>query len=265
MSQLDPESRLLLQQALPALSPSDAARVRARARLQALGTPPSNTPSRSDETSAPDGSSTRVSLPRRHYGAALLSLGLVIGGIGGFVLGTHVASRTEEEHVEATKPHRAALAMEGPLPAVGDSETADSIGMVPKAPASSASIATHDVPLKRLHEGIGARLRGKTQREVTTHKREEDEVMWVQRVRKALARNEAQLALALLRELDIEVPSGRLGEERAAGRAIAYCMIGQATSKHEAEAFAARYPNSVHLSRVKLVCGPWLRNGDETK
>jgi hypothetical protein len=95
---------------------------------------------------------------------------------------------------------------------------------------------------------------------------DEDEVRWVLRARKALARGEAQVALGLLRELDAKIPNGRLGEERAACRASARCLLQPTTGNAERESFIARYPKSIHFARVSRSCGTGVMQvGEVTK
>jgi hypothetical protein len=81
-----------------------------------------------------------------------------------------------------------------------------------------------------------------------------DEVALMQRVNRALARGDAAWALALLRQLDVEVPQGRLLEERAAGGAIARCMLNRGVGPAELTRYTQLYPSSVHLARVSRVC-----------
>jgi hypothetical protein len=81
-----------------------------------------------------------------------------------------------------------------------------------------------------------------------------DEVALMQRVNRALARGEAAWALALLRQIDVEVPRGRLLEERAAGGAIARCMLNPRVGTAELTRYTQLYPSSVHWPRVSRVC-----------
>ena len=78
----------------------------------------------------------------------------------------------------------------------------------------------------------------------------------MKRVQRALGRDEPAWALALLQQLDEQVPGGRLLEERAAGRAIANCSIDPTSGQEELRRFSSGYPRSVHLSRVTQVCTP---------
>ena len=67
------------------------------------------------------------------------------------------------------------------------------------------------------------------------------------------AGNAAQ-AVVTLDNLSREVPSGVLTEDRAATRVIALCILGR-TSSDGAAAFLARFPGSVHATRVQSACG----------
>lgn len=80
------------------------------------------------------------------------------------------------------------------------------------------------------------------------------EVIQLRRVQRALREGNPRLALVLLDDLDTAVPRGRLGEERAAARVIARCVLGAGPASVLAEDFAAAFPNSVYAARVKQAC-----------
>jgi hypothetical protein len=64
------------------------------------------------------------------------------------------------------------------------------------------------------------------------------------------------LALALLDELDRDMPQGSLLEERLAARVVASCEQTFGPSREGLLAsFLERYPRSVHVARVRTSCG----------
>jgi hypothetical protein len=80
------------------------------------------------------------------------------------------------------------------------------------------------------------------------------EVRALKAIERALRRREAGQALALLQQLDRQVPSGKLTEERAAAFAMARCDLGIGTPMAHALDFSQRYPASVYFARVRQSC-----------
>lgn len=257
MSNLDPEARRLLDAALPSLSPSDAAKARIRAHLTALGPPGVGDGHEGREQDVDDAPSRDDLSMSKFKPLGLVLGGLVIGGIGGFVLGYQlVASQPHSTAVEASSSASLATSEATAITSVVSS---NGVSVGPSAPSRDESAATLGATATRSPTRDARDAAARAQRDVATPTvaapaGDEDEVTWVLRVRKALARGEPQLALGLLRELDVKVPKGRLGEERAAGRAIARCLLQPATSATERESFVARYPSSIHLARVTRSC-----------
>ncbi|HYQ15375.1 MAG TPA: hypothetical protein VEQ58_06455 [Polyangiaceae bacterium] len=84
------------------------------------------------------------------------------------------------------------------------------------------------------------------------------ELRALRRVERVLREHNPRLAVALLNELDREVPRGKLAEERDAARSIAACELESAASvtARTASEFAERHPGSVYLPRVARACAP---------
>lgn len=80
------------------------------------------------------------------------------------------------------------------------------------------------------------------------------ELARVRRVESALRAGHHYEALALLKELNWDVPKGQLMEERGAARAIANCSLGTENPSRLAATFAKAYPASVYLNRVQGQC-----------
>lgn len=93
----------------------------------------------------------------------------------------------------------------------------------------------------------------------------EKEVRGLRSVERALRDGQAALALALLGELDRDVPHGKLIEERDATAAIARCALGDVPFDVDlAEIFASKHPGSVYLERVRRSCVPEQKKEPQT-
>jgi hypothetical protein len=89
----------------------------------------------------------------------------------------------------------------------------------------------------------------------TGHDGLEEELRTLRRVDRAQREGNARLALSLLDDLDREVPVGKLGEERAAARTLARCMLGYGAHTDLHREFVQRFPDSVYAARVSEACG----------
>ena len=80
-----------------------------------------------------------------------------------------------------------------------------------------------------------------------------DEPQLIERARKALA-SDPRRALALTQEHQRRFPAGALGVERDVIALEALARSGQTTAaRRRALAFEAKYPNSIHLQRVRAL------------
>lgn len=82
----------------------------------------------------------------------------------------------------------------------------------------------------------------------------QEEVRTLRRVERALRDQNPRLALALLGELEREVPQGQLGEERSAAEMMARCALGFGSPPLLAREFSERFPQSAYAPRVRQVC-----------
>lgn len=81
------------------------------------------------------------------------------------------------------------------------------------------------------------------------------EVRALRAVEHALREDDSRLALAILQQLDRDVPKGKLVEERRATSVIARCSAGDVPfGVNWAEDFASDYPDSVYRGRVEQSC-----------
>jgi hypothetical protein len=83
-----------------------------------------------------------------------------------------------------------------------------------------------------------------------------DEVALMQALSTALKQEDSSKVLALVAEHERDFPKGQFIEERRAAKARALCRSGKlAAGKREAESFASRWPDSIHLTFVNQACG----------
>jgi type IV secretory pathway VirB10-like protein len=82
----------------------------------------------------------------------------------------------------------------------------------------------------------------------------EQELLALQRAERALRNDSAELALALLAELDLQHPRALLGEERSATRIMASCQAGKEDATIAAERFLEGHPRSVYGDRIRAAC-----------
>jgi hypothetical protein len=239
----DPELRELLASARDGMSPTLRDTERVRVRLSsALGTA-------GDVESSPPASPNAAARALRWTRLRWLALGLGAGGLAGYAVG---------------QLHVAELHSGVPASVVGLQASEAAPRVVEAAPAPLPPVT--EAPVEALPEGSGAAPSARVDagHAARTPRRERrapvvqgpDEVALMQRVNRALARGEAAWALSLLRQLDLEIPHGRLLEERAAGGAIARCLLDPRVAASELARYAERHPNSVHLPRVSQVCTP---------
>lgn len=234
MTDRDPELLPLLARARVGMSPTadDVERVHARISASLLR------PAGMERGAAASGSVAARAL--RWTRLRWLALGLGAGGLGGYVAG-----QAHSSAAPAAVPQVAAAAsirMTEPAPA---------------APAVAAEQPRGEPPqrtTRAARSDAGAAPKASLRPPPQEGARALDEVAMMQRVNRALARGEAAWALSLLRQLDLELPRGRLLEERAAGAAIARCLLDAAVGESELAGYAERFPGSVHLPRVSQIC-----------
>lgn len=80
------------------------------------------------------------------------------------------------------------------------------------------------------------------------------ELRSLRRIERALRTNNAKLALVLLDELDASGEPVRLGQERAAARAVATCLVHPESKASVGSSFSEKYPKSVYLPRIEQAC-----------
>lgn len=237
----------LLEAARSGFAPSNevSARIRRRAlSAVAAGTvvacPPPSLPERAKNGAldAFDALQSRAAQARVLLGVLAL-LGM---GMGGYALGVH-AGRAEAQ------AGRAAVHAPNALPA-----PPLAVPVTAAEPERQAAEAEHPHPPAHAHptQGHAASVAPGTDSPADP----EEEVRALRRIERVLREHNPRLAAALLDELDRSVPRGKLVEERNAARTVSACGLDDAASVANSRAaeFAARYPGSVYLPRVKRAC-----------
>jgi hypothetical protein len=80
------------------------------------------------------------------------------------------------------------------------------------------------------------------------------ELSALRKAERALRDERPRVALAVLAELERDVPEGTLVEERAAATSLARCALGLGAPAHRRAQFVASYPRSVYRARVEVGC-----------
>lgn len=254
MSTPDPRDELtILARARAGLSPSPADALRVRALLaSALAAPGDSVPDPAVSTSgARQGLGTTQSWRLR---VLLASAAATIGaGAGGYWIGHRAGTREARLAALHTVTHT--VTTEG-MPPLKPDATDGTGGPSPEPTPSAAAVggAASAPEAVRRRSGTAARA-PRPAATVSTPESLGQEVRALRAVERALRDGDPRLALALLRQLDRDVPKGKLVEERQATAVIARCSAGDVPfGVNLAEDFAGDYPDSVYLGRVEQSC-----------
>jgi hypothetical protein len=125
--------------------------------------------------------------------------------------------------------------------------------VMPSVPAETPPLAGPSlVPVR--HDAHGAR-RASDDRTLSQSKSLELEVRALRNAERALRDGNPGLALAFLQELDRQVPTGQLAEERDAAGTLARCARGDRPFGVNLTAeFSERHPGSVYRARIEQAC-----------
>jgi len=235
-----------LARARAGLSPSPADALRVRASLvAALAAPATMAPDAALSGSGQGG--TGPGWPLRVLVTSVAAAAMAAGA-GGYWLGHRTGSREARLAApqagtnQSASPSQsgAVIAAAAPSPA-------------PLSPAPVGAVASAPDAIRRRP---GNTVRG-TRPQVIASATESLglEVRALRAVEHALRDEDPRLALALLQQLDRDVPKGKLVEERRATSVIARCSAGDIPlGINLAEDFAGDYPESVYLGRVEQSC-----------
>ncbi|MGC4087208.1 MAG: hypothetical protein QM756_04750 [Polyangiaceae bacterium] len=238
MNDSELEEAALLRQARAGLSPSAADGDRVRRALELSLTLGSG--------AVAHGATTQLS------GLAKLGLAAAVAagtGLGGYWLGYHAgAADRATAATQARAPAPAAPAvLEAPAPArSSEPEVATPPVVSPRAGTSASR-----VPTAAASTSQGA---PRDTKETASEPTLEAETRLLARVERALRDQNPRFALALLGELDREVPGGQLREEREAARVVAHCELESPTAAELSQNFIARHKGSALAARIVRAC-----------
>jgi hypothetical protein len=234
LEDLEPEAAQLLSRARRGLSPAadDRARV-----LAAIG------PLVAAQTGVPATPSSGSKLPAwARIGGVLLALGAAV--TAGYGWG-----------------YRAGLAKGAPPPVVGPVRAAVSVTTHSDAPASAPEEQRSEVARESQRsdsaKATAARVRAASAARPAASAPIfglDEEVRQLRRVERAIRDGNPRLALAIVDNLDRDVPRGQLLHERRAARLMASCQLDVATSAAAAASFVAQNPSSAYAPRLRELC-----------
>jgi hypothetical protein len=236
-----------LARARSGLSPSPADALRVRTSLAAALAAPGNTAPDGAAFGSEQGLGTGRGWSLRVLATSVAAAAMAAGA-GGYWMGHRAGSR--ESRLDPHHPVTNEIVPPPPPDAVVGAG-APSPGSVSPGPVADATSV----------RGAIKRRPGNTVRtvrpEVVASATESlgQEVRALRAVEYALRDENPRLALAILQQLDRDVPKGTLVEERRATSVIARCSTGDIPFGIDlAEDFASDYPESVYLGRVEQSC-----------
>jgi len=245
MSNPELEQREFLASARRGLSPNAADEARVFASLErALASAAAAGAGSAPGAQATD-SVVRPLLGRVGAGRLVTALALVGAATGGYYAGFRAGARSSSRTsnpVVAVAPVASVLAVASSAP----------------SPLPASALARDESPVRageaRRSEKPAARTEPSAAPVPVRSRSLEEEVRTLRRVERALRERNPRLALALLSDLDREVPEGQLSEERLAAQTMARCALGYGAPQVLANDFSERYPASAYVSRVQQVC-----------
>jgi hypothetical protein len=186
---------------------------------------------------------TRPLVSKLGMGRWLTAVAVVGAGIGGYCAGFRAGSRSSG--AEAHHARVAASASVAPVAVAAPAERSASDGeRVPPVPAPAPHSAKRDAQRSSLDAPSTEPVAPSLEQEVRT----------LRRVERALREQNPRLALALLSDLQRDVPQGQLLEERSAAETMARCSLGFGAKLVLSREFSERYAESAYVARVRQVC-----------
>ncbi len=252
MMDLEQLERAVLEGARKELAPSASDRMRIRSHL--LGNTAWFQP-------APVRRSLFRGLTRSWRGG--LAMGFAVGALLGFGVSHGVSVALQRTSALAAPAQDLAAA-----PLAAPAEMAANSAQASRAPVESAA-AVEPVEFDKRAEAArhpeggatrrpaarGAQERGERNKAEESGSTLAQELALLQRARRALNRNDAQLALGIVQSLDERFPDGVLMEERSATRILSLCQLGRNDEAAEqGHHFLLAHPRSVYAERVRHSC-----------
>ena len=225
MSELSPETRSLLDAARDAHAAPTGARDRVRARMM---------------------SDLARSVPPKPVSARWFQSSLVkLAGAGVVIVGLGTALRVRPSPTPTPAVHRVARV----TPQTTPTPVPRAVPVVPTPASAPAEPLTQPVlPEAPPSRSRAVEVRGASD-DLTA------EIALLRQARGALARHDNATALDLAERYQTRFPQGSMAEDAAALKVIALCQSGLTQrARAEAERFFARWPRSLHGSRVRTAC-----------
>jgi hypothetical protein len=244
-----PDELTTLARARVGLSPSPADVLRVRASLVGALAAPADSAFDAAPSGSGPGLGTGAGWTLRVL-VTSVAVATVGAGAAGYWLGYRAGTQ------ETRPPGLAALTNERKPP----SPPSVSVGVEAPSPALVSPGPPLEVPSAR--EGVKRRAGsptrgGQAEGVASTPESLGQEVRALRAIEHALRDKDPRLALALLQQLERDVPKGKLLEERRAMSVIARCSTGDVPfGVNLAEDFAGDHPDSVYLARVEQSCEP---------
>jgi hypothetical protein len=255
MSSLDQREEQLLAAARRGFGPSDQDRARVLSAFNAaLVAQQSGIAHERPDSAAPGASEAgaigKLAEAAQRGGWRMLVVSSAVGAVG-FASGYYVGASRSAEPVSAAQPGTGPHRQQAAPDHVAPSQSPD-----PQLPAEPAGEKrTQDQPSPAVGSAHPATLSRPQERPAQSDSLLSLEVSLLRRAEQALRQNNALLALGLLRELDEQVPRGKLTEERHAARVMANCMFELSEpALQAARAFIAQHPGSAYAVRIRSVC-----------
>jgi hypothetical protein len=233
-----------LELARAELSPSGAAKARARAAIDIVQRPAAATGARALPAAAGFWQALRAS------GKSGVLAGVILASLSfaaGYSLRTPepraeagTVARIEPQGLALPSPPHVAVEplptnpMPDTLPVLEDTRRGPPVAPAARAPRQSRKRAE---PVPARPPALG------------------DELALLRRVQRALRASDPSLALAVLDELDERYPDTALVEERQAAAVMAHCGLADPGSRRRAQSFLRDRPQSVYAERVRAACG----------
>ena len=248
-SMINPDERdelTTLAKARAGLSPSPADALRVRASLAAAIAAPVATEAASSGWGRSAGRGEGWPLRVLVASVAAAAIG---AGAGGYWMGYRAGSR--EAPVGAVQNETSPSVSPSPASAVAGGGAPSSSSPPLTAPVADVATTQEIVRRRPGNMARSARPAGVASPAEALGQ----EVRALRAVEHALREDDPRLALAILQQLDRDVPKGKLVEERRATSVIARCAAGDVPFGVDLAAdFAGDYPESVYLGRVQQSC-----------
>jgi hypothetical protein len=187
-------------------------------------------------------------------GGVSLGAGLVAAGfIAGYAVKTELSPPREPPALQAAAPSAPTASADAPAEPAPEPLPEQS----ERARAASEPLGSTDpsTPRDRRARPLAPTPRAAAEPAQPDPRQQlEQELLALKRAERALRSDNAELALAVLAELDAQHPRPLLGEERTATRSMASCQANIPGAAAAARTFLDSHPRSVYGDRIRASC-----------